>query len=265
MMDRMRVQVLPPRLSQLSKLSCIALAVLLAGCLYPKVRLEPVDRSFAPAPVQAVTVYGSAQQVQRDFALVALIHVEGDPTLAFDRDAIMDMTRLAARAGANGLVLEDLRAARPEAVDGDLQDGAIATERVASAIRVFDRRWADRYWRFGASPGPLAQRASLPQPQNDWRRVSTWNGTGGRQTEQFTIAEGEWRIVWEAATDPADGNLEVLIYQLPGDHLAARIDQDGGGAGVYLGLPGGGTYYLKIQGEGLSWQVAVETLASVQR
>ena len=55
------------------------------------------------------------------------------------------------------------------------------------------------------------------------------------------------------------GNLEILVYGVPGDVLTARIDQAGMATGSYLGLAGAGTYFLQINGEGSSWTIAIDT------
>jgi len=260
----------------------------LAGCASSHgVRLESLGPSFPATIWESIEVIPSVGGVQRSFIPLAHLRV---PVLEgfLDNETIEALQREASRVGANAIVLADLGSEDPW--EEPRESGA--WEGVATAIRVLEGRWADRYWSYGPSPQPLqnpdvdalspnryprqgdgaagarttaqGDRVSSTPPVEPaaytWHRVVTWTGTGTEKTDAFTVPSGEWRVSWEAVTGGTK-NLEILVYDLADDALTARIDQDGIGTGSYLGLAGGGTYYLQINGEGVSWEIAIDAWA----
>ncbi|MDX1579416.1 MAG: hypothetical protein R3266_13095 [Gemmatimonadota bacterium] len=250
------------RLPRAIRRARVAVAVALATACVPSqgVRLEPIQTGFEPTRWRSVELYETGADVQRDFVRVALIRVD-DGARWPGRGTLERMRRRASEVGANALVLEELASDRQASSGPDGGGWSGEWRGVATAIRILDGRWGDRYWRFGDTPGPLAGSMSVEQPGSGWSRLKLWRGSGDRKTDAFSVPDGEWRVLWHAS--PAEtGSLEILIHRLPGDVLTARIGQDGGGAGSYLGLAGAGTYYLSVRGEGLDWEVAVDTWTS---
>lgn len=261
----------------------------LAGCASSSgVRLERLGPRFPPTIWESIEIIPSVGGVQRSFIPLAHLRVS-TPEGFLDNEMIEVFQREASRVGANAIVLADLGTDDPK---GEAQRTG-SWEGVATAIRILEGRWADRYWNYGASPEPLegpdvdalspnryprtavgdseARAAALEAPIEapapaepvafSWHRVVTWTGSDTEKTESFTVPSGEWRVSWQTATG-GGRNLEILIYEFPSDALTARIDQDGVGAGSYLGLAGGGTFYLVINGEGVSWEIAVDAWAA---
>ncbi len=266
--------------------SCVALVVF-AGCASTSngVRLESLGPSFPATIWESIAVVPSVEGVQRSFIPLAHLRV---PTVEghLDNKMIETLQREAARVGANAIVLADLSADDPWE-----ERGSSAWAGVATAIRILDGRWADRYWSYGASPRPLegpdvdalspnrfprpGERASEPTatgktqdassaaPRSveptvfSWRRVVGWSGKDIEETDSFTVPSGEWRITWQAVTGAAR-DLEIVVFEHGAEEPTARIKQEGVGTGSYLGLEGGGTYYLRIAGEGVSWEIAVD-------
>lgn len=240
----------------------------LSGCANrgSPVDVVPVGRAFAPTIWESLEVLPSAAAVQREFIPLGLLTTEATPGY-FDEVTSIRLRRAAARLGANAVVLEELRvvpAAEDEAPR--IERVRAGWQGVATAVRIVDGRWGDRYWQYATAPGPLAageppeEEPETPAAPAGWQRVTSWSGAGVQETDGFMVDADEWRLVWEASAE-GDGVLEILVYSLPDRELAARIDQAGMTTGSYLGLAGRGEYYLQINGEGSSWTVAVDAWA----
>ncbi|MCG8468373.1 MAG: hypothetical protein MJB57_09230 [Gemmatimonadetes bacterium] len=254
-----------------------ALLLVVAGCASTNpVALEPLGPRYAPTIWESIEILSTADEVQRSFIPLAHLRIT-DAALFLEPQTIEWLQREASRVGANALLLTEL--GRPGGDNGSWAG-------VATAIRVLDARWADRYWRYGAAPdalqgpdvdalspnrrprpttttgrvaddGPPAGPVEPDMVESGWHRIIAWTGSGVERTEDFTVPSGEWRVIWEAVTGDTR-SLEILVFETPSDELVARIDQDGVGTGSYLGLAGGGTYYLAISGEGVSWEIGVD-------
>ncbi|MCF7855296.1 MAG: hypothetical protein K9N51_10905 [Candidatus Pacebacteria bacterium] len=98
--------------------------------------------------------------------------------------------------------------------------------------------------------------AHAQQPR--WLETGEWEGRGTRYTSVFHVNTDRWRI--RLTNLSADG-VQVTVFDENGNQKAAsrmlRIPLY-----VYEHMEGSGRYYLKIQGEGGRWKVAVHQYLS---
>jgi hypothetical protein len=148
--------------------------------------------------------------------------------------------------------------------------GACTTELDRTRVQTFakasaDASWGDEIW--GPSQEPLPRSFILVDPappETGWERVSEWAGDGVRETELFSVDE-EWQIVWQSRARRGEAPLRIKAFAIPGDILIANVTQDGESPMSALHLRGGGTFYLKVDGSGGPWHVAIEVPRPVQR
>ena len=110
------------------------------------------------------------------------------------------------------------------------------------------------------SPGALAQEASAPDVGKIWAATKTWQGSGGKETETFTVT-GHWRVDWIFSPASSTGGVfQVFIYSADGRQLMnlAANSQKGGSDTSFWAGPG--TYFLKINSSGGDWKVGVQDL-----
>ena len=111
-----------------------------------------------------------------------------------------------------------------------------------------------------ASHAALTQEASAPDAGKVWAVTKTWQGTGGKETEAFTVT-GHWRVDWIFSPAAATGGVfQVFIYSADGRQLMnlAANSQKGGSDTSFWAGPG--TYFLKINSSGGDWKVGVQDL-----
>jgi len=62
--------------------------------------------------------------------------------------------------------------------------------------------------------------ARKPQPKPEWSYVISWQGSGIKTTEPFTIRESMWRIKWQNL----GSILQVYVYRLNGDLVTLPVN-----------------------------------------
>ena len=110
-----------------------------------------------------------------------------------------------------------------------------------------------------ASNVTLMQEASAPDSGKTWAAAKTWQGSGGKETETFTVT-GHWRVDWVFSPSSTAGVFQVYIYAADGRQLMnlAANSQKGGSDTTFWAGPG--TYFLKINSSGGDWKVGVQDL-----
>jgi hypothetical protein len=110
-----------------------------------------------------------------------------------------------------------------------------------------------------AIAGALVQEASAPDAGKVWAVTKTWQGSGARETETFTVT-GHWRVDWIFSPASSAGVFQVYIYSADGRqlmNLAANSQRGGSDTSFWAGP---GTYFLKINSSGGDWKVGVQDL-----
>jgi hypothetical protein len=103
------------------------------------------------------------------------------------------------------------------------------------------------------TPPPAAPR----QPQ--WSSVKQWQGSGGKETESFTVASQDWRI--DYSTQPQKelgGEFQIYVYSADsGRVVALPVNVRGKGQATNYVRAGPGRFYLKMS-TSTNWTVGVE-------
>lgn len=105
---------------------------------------------------------------------------------------------------------------------------------------------------------PLVQEASAPDAGKIWTVKNTWQGTGVRETEKFTVT-GHWRVDWIFSPTSPSGVFQVFIYASDGVTLMQVAASSKGGSDTSF-WAGPGTYFLRINSSGGDWKVGVQDL-----
>jgi hypothetical protein len=110
-----------------------------------------------------------------------------------------------------------------------------------------------------ANAAALTQEASAPDAGKTWAATKAWQGSGGKETETFTVT-GHWRVDWVFSPSSTAGVFQVYIYAADGRQLMnlAANSQKGGSDTTFWAGPG--TYFLKINSSGGDWKVGVQDL-----
>jgi hypothetical protein len=88
--------------------------------------------------------------------------------------------------------------------------------------------------------------------------TKTWQGSGGRETEMFTVT-GHWRVDWIFSPTSSTGAFQVFIYASDGRTLMQMAANSKGGSDTSF-WAGPGTYFLRISSSGGDWKVGVQDL-----
>jgi hypothetical protein len=111
-----------------------------------------------------------------------------------------------------------------------------------------------------AGPAPVLLAEAAPSdPAKTWTVTKIWQGSGSKETEEFTVAE-HWRVDWLFSPAQSGGNLQVFIYHADGRLLmtmAANTQKSGPDSSFWLGS---GKYFLKVSSTGGDWKLAVQDL-----
>jgi hypothetical protein len=103
----------------------------------------------------------------------------------------------------------------------------------------------------------------LPAPTDGWRRLFTLAGSDSKTTDPYPIASRQWRVVWHNQDKPGpafENTSALFISAFPnGDTIPQKVCAKLGSGGDKAELLGPGTFHLKIEASGGSWELAVET------
>jgi len=105
---------------------------------------------------------------------------------------------------------------------------------------------------------PLVQEKSAPDAGKVWTAKQTWQGTGAKDTEMFTVT-GHWRVDWIFSPTSSTGAFQVFIYAFDGRTLMQMAANSKGGADTSF-WAGPGTFFLRISSSGGDWKVGVQDL-----
>jgi hypothetical protein len=112
--------------------------------------------------------------------------------------------------------------------------------------------------RAASNAAPLVQEASAPDAGKVWAATKTWQGTGGKETEMFTVT-GHWRVDWIFSPTSSNSAFQVFIYAFDGRTLMQMAANSHGGSDTSF-WAGPGTFSLKINSSGGDWKVGVQDL-----
>ena len=115
----------------------------------------------------------------------------------------------------------------------------------------------------------LAPGSFLPQPQTQgepgtmwWHRLLTLKGDDTRQSDLFQVQSKTWRVLWhnqDRAGKEFANTSALFINAFPKDDtIPYKVCAKLGSGGDSTELVGSGTYYLKIEASGGTWELAVE-------
>lgn len=111
-----------------------------------------------------------------------------------------------------------------------------------------------------ANATTLKQEAAAPDAGRIWVATKTWQGSGSKETEQFTVS-GHWRIDWIFSPASSTGGVfQVFIYAADGRQLltlAANNEKGGSNTSFWAGP---GTYFLKVNSSSGDWKVGIQDL-----
>lgn len=104
----------------------------------------------------------------------------------------------------------------------------------------------------------LASESAPPDAGRVWSLVKLWQGTGGHDTETFTVAD-HWRVDWLFNQSQAAGQLQVYIYSVDGKllNVAGNTPRTASDTTFWMGP---GTYQLRVYATGGDWKVDVQDL-----
>ena len=116
---------------------------------------------------------------------------------------------------------------------------------------------------------PAVPQSYLPQAPTDgepgtlwWHRLFTLKGDDSRKTDLFQIQSKTWRVVWHNQDRPGKeyANTSALFLNAfpKDDTIPYKVCAKLGSGGDVTILQGAGTYYLKVEASGGSWELAVE-------
>jgi hypothetical protein len=105
---------------------------------------------------------------------------------------------------------------------------------------------------------PLVQEGSAPDAGKVWVVTKTWQGTGLRETEMFTVT-GHWRVDWLFSPSSSTSVFQVFIYASDGRTLMQMAANSHGGSDTSF-WAGPGTFFLRISASGGDWKVGVQDL-----
>jgi hypothetical protein len=95
-----------------------------------------------------------------------------------------------------------------------------------------------------------------------WHRLFTLKGDDNQKSDIFQIQGKTWRVVWHNQDRPGKeyANTSALfINAFPKDDtIPYKVCAKLGSGGDSTELVGAGNYYLKIEGSGGTWELAVE-------
>jgi len=116
-------------------------------------------------------------------------------------------------------------------------------------------------------PPPPASYLPDPEPPGapgvlSWHRLFVLSGTDNKTTDLFHIQGKQWRVLWhnqDKAGKEFQNTSALFVNAFPRDDtIPQKVCAKLGTGGDATELMGPGNFYLKIEGSGGSWEVAVE-------
>jgi hypothetical protein len=104
----------------------------------------------------------------------------------------------------------------------------------------------------------------MPAAQTDavvWRKLGTWSGRGGTQTEPFISDTGSLRLRWETSHEaaPGTGVFRVTVHSdVSGRSLVLAVDARGVGGDVAYVSEDPRPFFLVIESANLQWTLAAD-------
>ena len=102
--------------------------------------------------------------------------------------------------------------------------------------------------------------SQTPQSEKSWQAVNSWEGTGIKNTEPFTITGNQWRINWSNKDTTGFGGsiLQISVYK-PGANFPIEMAANAQGTAsdtsyVYES----GEFYLNVNSANGNWAISVE-------
>ena len=104
----------------------------------------------------------------------------------------------------------------------------------------------------------LVSESAPPDAGRVWSLVKMWQGSGGHDTETFTVAD-HWRVDWLFNQSQAAGQLQVYVYSADGKllNIAGNTPRTSSDTSFWMGP---GTYQLRVYATGGDWKVDVQDL-----
>jgi TM2 domain-containing membrane protein YozV len=93
-----------------------------------------------------------------------------------------------------------------------------------------------------------------------WHQIKSWEGSGIKDTEPFTIVGDQWRIKYSAEVTPEPGIFQIYVYKVGTNFpvtFAANITKSGSDTSYVYEK---GQFYLKISSGNVNWSIIVEEL-----
>jgi TolA-binding protein len=118
-----------------------------------------------------------------------------------------------------------------------------------------------------ATPPPASTFLPAPETQSgpgalSWHRLFTLKGGSNQQSDLFQIQGRTWRVLWHNQDRPGKDYVNtsaLFISAFPKDDtIPQKVCSKLGSGGDSGELEGPGSYYLKIEASGGSWELAVE-------
>jgi ribosomal protein L40E len=107
-----------------------------------------------------------------------------------------------------------------------------------------------------------SQEKAPEQPQATWQKVKSWQGTGIKKTEPFTITGKQWRIIW-SIKDTSGINasiLQIFVYKVGVQAPMEIVANVQGTANDTSYIYESGEFYLNINSANGNWAITVEEL-----
>ena len=109
------------------------------------------------------------------------------------------------------------------------------------------------------APPALVSESAPADAGKAWSVVKVWQGSGGRETESFTVSD-HWRVDWLFNPAQPNAQIQVFIYAADGRlllNVAANTPRAGADTSFWAGP---GTYFLKVNATGGDWKLDVQDL-----
>lgn len=102
---------------------------------------------------------------------------------------------------------------------------------------------------------------ALASAQGEWKTIKTFMGSGGKDTEDFTVPVNYWRITYTIKTESNYPGFSASIYPKGETALyIAHVDLDKAGTDTSYIRAGPGDFWIHVGAANLdSWMIEVQT------